>query len=204
MPENTETQINTLFLAHADEVSAAGGRMKSWPQALSRGLSCAPKPEVIKELHQFLFSTTCNVASAHFRRRKTRGRHYDYSVEPETIGGTSFLSDHHCEDSEMLALLSDWLVELPELHRHAFVLARIEGIPHKEIRLMALSIKIALFAAAIFSIGCAPVQPWERGKLAKPQMALDVYPWQSSLHGRNYASRVAASGSNAAQGGGCG
>jgi hypothetical protein len=51
---------------------------------------------------------------------------------------------------------------------------------------------------------CAPVQPWERGNLAKPQMALDPYPLQSSLRAHNYGSREAAAGGNAAQGGGCG
>ena len=51
---------------------------------------------------------------------------------------------------------------------------------------------------------CAPVQPWERGNLAKPQMALDPYPLQSALRAHNYGSREAAAGGNAAQGGGCG
>ena len=49
-----------------------------------------------------------------------------------------------------------------------------------------------------------PVQPWERGNLAKPQMALDPYPLQSALRAHNYGSREAAAGGNAAQGGGCG
>ncbi len=51
---------------------------------------------------------------------------------------------------------------------------------------------------------CTPVQPWERGNLAKPQMALDPYPLQSALRAHNYGSREAAAGGNAAQGGGCG
>ncbi|MEQ1528891.1 MAG: DUF4266 domain-containing protein, partial [Methylococcales bacterium] len=49
---------------------------------------------------------------------------------------------------------------------------------------------------------CAPVQPWERGNLAKPQMALDPYPLQSALRAHNYDSREATAGGNAAQGGG--
>ncbi|NOS75057.1 MAG: DUF4266 domain-containing protein [Methyloglobulus sp.] len=53
-------------------------------------------------------------------------------------------------------------------------------------------------------VACAPVQPWERGNLAKPQMALDPYPLQSALRAHNYGSREAAAGGNAAQGGGCG
>jgi len=53
-------------------------------------------------------------------------------------------------------------------------------------------------------VGCANVQPWERGNLAKPQMALDPYPLQSALRAHNYGSREAAAGGSAAQGGGCG
>jgi uncharacterized membrane protein YgcG len=51
---------------------------------------------------------------------------------------------------------------------------------------------------------CAPVKPWERGTLAKPQMALDPYPMQSTLRSHNYSSREAASGGGSAGGGGCG
>ena len=52
--------------------------------------------------------------------------------------------------------------------------------------------------------GCAEVAPWERGNLAKPQMALDPYPMQSALRAHNYGSREAAACGNAAEGGGCG
>ncbi|MEI6068152.1 MAG: DUF4266 domain-containing protein [Methylococcaceae bacterium] len=64
---------------------------------------------------------------------------------------------------------------------------------------------LLLFTAVATLAGCAPVQPWERSNLAKPQMALDPYPLQSSLRAHNYTSREAAGGGgNAAQGGGCG
>lgn len=59
----------------------------------------------------------------------------------------------------------------------------------------------------IISLGlaaCTTVQPWERGNLAKPQMALDANPLQSGLRAHNYGSREAMSGTNTAQGGGCG
>ncbi|OAI22974.1 MULTISPECIES: DUF4266 domain-containing protein [Methylomonas] len=52
--------------------------------------------------------------------------------------------------------------------------------------------------------GCAEVQPWERGKLAKPQMALDPDPVQTAIRQQNYSSREAASSAGSAQGGGCG
>lgn len=59
-----------------------------------------------------------------------------------------------------------------------------------------------LSAAAIG--GCAEVQPWERGILAKPQMALELYPLQTELRSHIYGSREAASGGGASGGGGCG
>jgi Domain of unknown function (DUF4266) len=68
-----------------------------------------------------------------------------------------------------------------------------------------LTTDILIIKVGALLIGCAPVQPWERGNLAKPQMALDPYPLQSALRSHNYGSREAAAGGNAAQGGGgCG
>ncbi len=52
--------------------------------------------------------------------------------------------------------------------------------------------------------GCASVQPWERGNLAKAQMTLESNPSQSVLKSHIYGSREAAAGGNASQGGGCG
>jgi len=52
--------------------------------------------------------------------------------------------------------------------------------------------------------GCSAVQPWERGILAKPQMALDPHPLQSELRGHNYGSREAAGSGISGSGGGCG
>lgn len=70
--------------------------------------------------------------------------------------------------------------------------------PMTQIKSVLLFICISALAA------CSPVQPWERGNLAKPQMALDPYPLQSALRAHNYGSRESAAGGNAAQGGGCG
>lgn len=52
---------------------------------------------------------------------------------------------------------------------------------------------------------CAPVQPWERGNLAKPHMAMDPFPIQAAFREHIYGSRESASGGSAASGGGgCG
>ena len=53
--------------------------------------------------------------------------------------------------------------------------------------------------------GCAQVQPWERGTLARPDMAVNPAPLQRQVRHHVYSSREAApvnAGSGA--GGGCG
>jgi len=69
----------------------------------------------------------------------------------------------------------------------------------------AQTVRGLLLCLAIGLTGCAHVvEPWERGNLAKPQMALDPDPVQNALRTHEYNSREAAAGSNAGQGGGCG
>jgi uncharacterized protein YceK len=67
-----------------------------------------------------------------------------------------------------------------------------------------LALLVLLFAVATVS-GCASVAPWERGILAKPQMALDPYPLQSGARMHAYGSREAGASANSeGGGGGCG
>jgi hypothetical protein len=62
-----------------------------------------------------------------------------------------------------------------------------------------------LLCVTYFGIsGCTAVQPWERGNLAKPHMALDANALHTSLSQHNYSSREGAAGGNSAEGGGCG
>ncbi|MEQ1484440.1 DUF4266 domain-containing protein [Methyloglobulus sp.] len=70
--------------------------------------------------------------------------------------------------------------------------------------LIKLTSRMLLLTPMIILVACTTVQPWERGNLAKPHMALDPYPLQSALRAHNYGSREAAAGGNSAQGGGCG
>jgi len=51
---------------------------------------------------------------------------------------------------------------------------------------------------------CAPVQPWERGRLAQPQMALEGDALLSAMDQHVYTSKEAASGGIGPAGGGCG
>ncbi|NOT13297.1 MAG: DUF4266 domain-containing protein [Methylococcaceae bacterium] len=69
---------------------------------------------------------------------------------------------------------------------------------------MTSLLNLLLLVFGLLLSACTVVQPWERGNLAKPQMALDPYPLQSALRVHNYGSREASAGGNSAQGGGCG
>lgn len=51
---------------------------------------------------------------------------------------------------------------------------------------------------------CAPVQPWQRGRLAQPAMALDADPMLTAISQHVYDSKEASSGGIGAAGGGCG
>jgi hypothetical protein len=57
---------------------------------------------------------------------------------------------------------------------------------------------------ALAAVGCATVVAWERGTLARPEMALDPSALQSEARGHVYESREGASGRGASEGGGCG
>ncbi len=69
--------------------------------------------------------------------------------------------------------------------------------------------RLTVMTAALFACfqltGCASVEPWERGVLARPEMALDANSGQHRLRSHAYSSRESAAATNAAGGGGgCG
>lgn len=64
--------------------------------------------------------------------------------------------------------------------------------------------KILLLLALIDLSACAEVQPWERGRLAQPRMALDADPLLTAIDAHTYNSKEAASGGIGPAGGGCG
>ncbi|HMY17874.1 MAG TPA: DUF4266 domain-containing protein [Polyangium sp.] len=55
-----------------------------------------------------------------------------------------------------------------------------------------------------FASGCATVQPWERGTLAKKKMQMDPDPQASALEQHVFEYREGASGGYGSVGGGCG
>jgi Domain of unknown function (DUF4266) len=66
------------------------------------------------------------------------------------------------------------------------------------------AVGLVLLAACTLLPACASVAPWERGNLAKPQMAFDLNPAQSELRAHAYSSREAGASTSGAAGGGCG
>jgi hypothetical protein len=65
---------------------------------------------------------------------------------------------------------------------------------------LACSAVLALFALA----GCATVQPWERGTLAKPAMAIDDPVHETTQKLRTYSAKEGGAAATGVGGGGCG
>lgn len=66
---------------------------------------------------------------------------------------------------------------------------------------------IVLFAIVAAVSGCESlpsVQPWEKGNLAKPEMAFDPDALETRFTDHIYFSKEAASGGSSVGGGGCG
>lgn len=64
-----------------------------------------------------------------------------------------------------------------------------------------------LIAAAAFLCGCESmpkVQPWQKGNLAKPEMAFDSDVLEARFADHTYFSKEGASGGAGVGGGGCG
>jgi hypothetical protein len=64
----------------------------------------------------------------------------------------------------------------------------------------------ALAAVFVLLSGCASFEPkaWQRGDLARPEMAWDPDPVDAAMREHTYNSKEAASGSATVAGGGCG
>jgi Domain of unknown function (DUF4266) len=61
-----------------------------------------------------------------------------------------------------------------------------------------------LIAAAAGLAGCATVEPWQRGYLARADMRLDAQPGLDKALGKTYGAKEAAAGGSGVGGGGCG
>lgn len=63
---------------------------------------------------------------------------------------------------------------------------------------------IFLCLLCLTTVGCATVEPWERGRLAKQEMSFEPDSMQSAFHRHVYFSKEASSGGTSNSGGGCG
>ena len=63
---------------------------------------------------------------------------------------------------------------------------------------------IPAITALVLLGGCSSVQPWEKGNLAKPEMAFDPDSLETRFSEHIYFSKEAASGGSSVGGGGCG
>jgi len=66
------------------------------------------------------------------------------------------------------------------------------------------SLVVAFVAALLLGGGCASVQPWERGTLAKPSMSAEDPPHESAQKLRTYGAKEAGAAATGVGGGGCG
>ena len=66
------------------------------------------------------------------------------------------------------------------------------------------AVRAGLLIVLLGLAACAPVQPWERGRLAQPRMALDGDALLAGMDEHVYSSKEAASGGTGPAGGGCG
>ena len=63
---------------------------------------------------------------------------------------------------------------------------------------------LILLMLAMFTAACAPVKSWERGNLARPEMAFSSDPLAQQIQDHIYHSKEGSSSVVAGSGGGCG
>lgn len=79
------------------------------------------------------------------------------------------------------------------------------AVPIRPVRRMTLAM-LGLACAASFG-GCVtiqPVQPWQKGVLAKPEMTFEADPLDAKFVEHTYSSKEGAAGGSGVGGGGCG
>jgi hypothetical protein len=65
-------------------------------------------------------------------------------------------------------------------------------------------LRITLAAVALIACGCTAVAPYQRGYLAREDMALDASPGVAKALEKTFSAKEAASGGASVGGGGCG
>ena len=72
------------------------------------------------------------------------------------------------------------------------------------LRVVNIILGTVLFLALAALAGCATVQPWERGTLAKPVMSVDDPPQEKTQKLRTYSAKEGGAAATGVGGGGCG
>ena len=70
--------------------------------------------------------------------------------------------------------------------------------------MLHLMLKMTMLVALTGLISCTQVQPWERGYLARDEMAWEADGLETTLNQHIFFSKEASSGGSSAAGGGCG
>ena len=68
----------------------------------------------------------------------------------------------------------------------------------------SVRLMLAIVVPALLCAGCAGPKPWEKGDLARPEMAMGGDPLDKHFSEHIYGSKQAASGGYGVGGGGCG
>lgn len=63
---------------------------------------------------------------------------------------------------------------------------------------------VSALLVLLFCSGCTAIKPWERGNLAKEQMAWQTDPLEGTIREHILFSKEGSSGGTSAAGGGCG
>lgn len=64
--------------------------------------------------------------------------------------------------------------------------------------------RLTCLVALALAAGCAPVAPYQRGYLARPDMGFEDAPGNARALEKTYSAKEAASGGASVGGGGCG
>ena len=140
MPKPNKSQVYDLFVKHANEISAFIRKRGSNEQDVEDivqesfiRLAQYPQAETIQNPRAFLFKTAANIAVDFHRHCNLRLLHAEPDADVDLIADTNLSPDRYWEAQETLDQFNQWLEELPELHRHAFILYSIEGCTFAEI-----------------------------------------------------------------------
>ncbi|WP_233281670.1 RNA polymerase sigma factor [Pseudomonas tructae] len=144
----TSKELEAAFKAHSGELRQFLRRKLQNPEAAAdlaqeayARLLRQPPAKPVSNLRAFIFRIGRNLAIDHVRSRDTR-EHLDQGLEYlyEVTGDSPELFNQVAAQQDLQAL-AQGIEQLPPLARLIFTLARLEGLPHKDI---ALQLDISL------------------------------------------------------------